>query len=165
MTAAGGSEEGERRRPVRRALALWLVLVVVAVANGALREAWLAPSLGPRGGEVASAVLLSALILVVAYLSIRWIGTRTVRGAFAVGALWLVLTVAFEFLGGRYLFGVEWDELVDDYRFWRGRAWVLVLVTVFFAPWLAARARGLVGPPDGRGPDDPPRTRPGRPDG
>lgn len=160
MTADGSSGEGERRRPMRRALALWLGLVVLAIANGAVREAWLAPSLGPRAGEVASAVLLSALILVVAYLSIRWIGTRTVRGALAVGGLWLVLTVAFEFLGGRYLFGVEWDELVDNYRFWRGRAWVLVLVTVFAAPWLAARARGLVGPSDGRRPGDAPRGRP-----
>jgi hypothetical protein len=53
-------------------------------------------------------------------------------------AVWLLLTVAFEFLAGHYLFGHAWDRLLADYNLAGGRIWVLVLATTMFAP-LAAR--------------------------
>jgi hypothetical protein len=45
-----------------------------------------------------------------------------------VGLYWLLLTVAFEFLGGHYLFGKSWENLPADYNLMRGRVWVAVLV-------------------------------------
>jgi len=67
-----------------------------------------------------------------------------------IGVLWLVLTLAFEFLAGHYVFGNPWSRLWTDYDVLRGRIWILVLVTTLVAPVIAARIRGL-SPGTGQG--------------
>jgi hypothetical protein len=89
----------------RRALLVWVLLVGLAILNGAARETVLTPSLGPAVGHLASSVLLAGLIALTAWLSILWIAPGSARRAWAVGALWMSLTVAFEFLAGHYVFG------------------------------------------------------------
>jgi hypothetical protein len=61
-----------------------------------------------------------------------------------VGVLWLVLTLAFEFLVGHYVFHKSWPALFEDYDLSRGRIWVAVLVVVLIAPLWTARLRGLL---------------------
>ena len=118
-------------------LVIWLVLAVLAVANGAARNAFLTPRLGEQRAHVASTAVLCLVILAVAWASIRWIGPESAAGALLVGAVWLLLTLAFEFLAGHYLFGHPWSRLVADYNLARGRVWVFVLVATLIAPWLA----------------------------
>ena len=50
---------------------------------------------------------------------------------------WLGLTVAFEFLGGHYLFGDSWERLLAAYNVAQGQVWVLVLIATLLAPVLA----------------------------
>lgn len=128
-----------------KALSVWLGLVVLAIGNGGAREAWITPAVGERAGQLISSLLLATLIVLAAYLTIGWIGPRSSPEAFLIGGVWLVLTVAFEFLAGHYLFGSTWEELLANYAFWHGRAWVLVLLATFLAPWITARARDLPG--------------------
>ena len=45
------------------------------------------------------------------------------------GIMWVALTVAFEFLAGHYVFGNSWKRLTADYNVFRGRIWILVLLT------------------------------------
>jgi hypothetical protein len=61
-----------------------------------------------------------------------------------VGLFWLVLTVTFEFLFGRYVAGASWEALLADYDVLRGRLWPLVLLTTLLAPslWGIARVEG-----------------------
>ena len=56
-----------------------------------------------------------------------------------------MLTLAFEFLAGHYLFGNSWERLLADYDVARGRIWPLVLIVTFVTPLLLvlARARRL----------------------
>ena len=61
---------------VLRALLVWVVLLLLAIANGVLREAVLIPRLGGPSGLVLSGLLLSALILVLAWWLLPWIGVR-----------------------------------------------------------------------------------------
>jgi hypothetical protein len=124
-----------------RATLIWLVLVVLAVTNGAVREALISPYLGDYAGHLISTALLASLILVTAWLSIPWIGPPSVRHAWTVGALWMLLTVAFEFLAGHYLFGNSWERLLADYNLLRGRVWPVVLVASLLAPPWAHRVR------------------------
>jgi hypothetical protein len=126
---------------IARALAVWGFLLGLAVVNGGLRDAWLSPSLGEIPGRALSSVLLSLLILLATRLTVRWIGPRTQREALTVGALWVALTLAFEFGVGRYGFGKSWPELLADYDLTRGRIWVLVLIVTCFAPLWTARLR------------------------
>jgi hypothetical protein len=117
-----------------RSFLVWTVLVVAAIANGAVRQALLAPRMSDAAARAWSSVTLSAAILLLAWLTIRWIAPRSRRDAWMVGLLWLALTVAFEFLAGHHLFGTSWGELLAAYDVLGGQLWVLVLATTLLAP-------------------------------
>jgi hypothetical protein len=89
-----------------------------------------------------STVMLCGVILLVTWYTIRWMGTQNARQALAVGALWLVLTLCFEFGAGRYA-GKPWPVILGDYDVTRGRIWVLVPIITFVAPYWVGRMRGL----------------------
>jgi len=129
---------------VMRALAVWLLMLIVASANGALRQAVLIPALGETAGRAVSTVVLAALIALLAWAALPWIAPRTNRDAWSIGAVWVALTLAFEFLAGHYLFGTPWELLLEDYNVGRGRIWILVLIVTAIAPPVCARARGIV---------------------
>ena len=126
-----------------RALLVWVGLLLLAVLNGGVRDTWLSPRMGEGPARALSSLLLSGLILLLTWLTIGWIRPVRPGAALNVGALWLVLTLAFEFLVGHYGFGKAWAELLADYDVRRGRIWILVLVVTVLAPLWAARMRGL----------------------
>ena len=74
----------------------------------------------------------------IAYLTIRWIGAKQTRELLTVGFVWLLLTVAFEFLFGRLVMGLSWDRLGSDYNLLEGGLMPLGLLVLFFSPLLAA---------------------------
>lgn len=117
-----------------RIVAVWMLLLAVAVANGAAREFLLVPRLGAQTGHVVSTIILCGAILAVALVTIRWIAPRGRRGALWVGGTWLALTLVFEFLAGHYVLGNSWETLFTDYNLLRGRVWILVLIATLFAP-------------------------------
>lgn len=125
-----------------KALAVWVGIVVLAVLNGALREAVLVPKFGTVAGFLLSGVFLSALILVVAHLSLPWLGARRPVELFGVGLGWLVLTLVFEFSFGLWQ-GKSWPVMFEAYTFRGGNIWPVVLVVTAVAPYLAAKLRGL----------------------
>ena len=125
---------------IRAALA-WLAILVLAILNGALRQALLIPRLGERVGHILSTSVLSTLVVGVAWIFLPWIRPLTARDAWSIGFLWLALTLGFEFLGGHYLFRTPWDTRLADYNVAQGRIWVLVLVTTLLAPVLIQALR------------------------
>jgi hypothetical protein len=132
--------------PVLKSLVVWFALLVMAVANGALREGVLLKILPRNPAYIGSGVLLIAAILLVAVLTIRWLGVLELTGYFLVGGLWLVLTVAFEFGFGMLVRGRSLASLLDAYRFKDGDIWPVVLVVILLAPAVSAMARGLLTP-------------------
>ena len=124
-----------------KALAIWAGIVVLAVLNGGLREAILIPKLGTAAGLILSGVLLSALIFVVAYLSLPWLGARRSGELAGVGLGWLGLTLIFEFALG-LLQGKSWQVMLDAYTFKGGNTWPVVLVVTALAPYLSAKLGG-----------------------
>ena len=119
---------------LRRAVLIWLAILTVAIANGALREGLLKPRLSDVTAHAVSSLLLSAAVFVITRVTIRWIGPAGPRDGWSIGLSWLALTLAFEFLAGHYLFGTPWPVLLDDYRLMDGRLWVLVLASALLAP-------------------------------
>ena len=126
-----------------RACLVWFAILLVAIVNGAFRQGVLIPRLGDAAAHVGSTVLLSIAVIAVTFFTIRWISPTSVSDCWSMGILWVVMTMAFEFLGGHYLFGKPWVELFADYKINQGRIWVLVLFVTFMAPVTAARLRGL----------------------
>jgi hypothetical protein len=120
-----------------RTVGVWLIILVVAVLNGGVREILVAPRFGAATGHIVSTIILSTVIFLAAQKSISWIDPKSASDAFAVGMIWLLLTLAFEFLAGHYLFGTPWDMLLADYDVVRGRIWVLVLMSTLLAPMWA----------------------------
>jgi hypothetical protein len=125
-----------------RSLAVWFGLVMIAMANGTLREFVITPRWGTAVGHLVSSLLLATLIVVVAWLTIGWIAPATPIAGLRIGAWWLLWTVLFEFGFGR-LRGRSWSVLLADYDLSRGRIWVLVLLATLLGPWLAGRWRGI----------------------
>ena len=127
--------------PLLRSLLAWLVILGLAIANGVLREEFLIPALGKPVGLILSGVLLSLLIVLVAYGLVRYSRDLTASKGLMIGVLWLILTLAFEFSFGRYVQHKSWAELLDAYAFKEGNIWPVVLVVTLLAPYLAFRFR------------------------
>lgn len=138
-----------------RALAIWCGLLIAAFFNGALREMWLMPVFGDPVAHLVSAAILSAIVVAVAWAAIVWLHPHSANEALLIGDEWVLLTIAFEFLAGYYLFGTPWQTLLAQYDVSQGQPWELVLVTMLVAPVAAAFGHHLVR----RGPRFPPRER------
>lgn len=121
--------------------AVWLLLLIVAVLNGAARQAVLIPRFGEQTGHVISTLILTLAIFAVGWLLFPWLSISTHSEAWLVGGLWLTLTVAFEFLAGHFLFKAPWSKLLADYDVMRGRIWLLVLIVTALTPWLVLRIK------------------------
>ncbi len=127
-----------------RSVVVWLCLMVIAIGNGAAREALLVPRLGAAVAHLASTLLLALFILAVAYVAIPWLAPESLGRAVVVGSIWLVLTLAFEFGFGHWVAGKSWQELLQDYNLLEGRVWVLIPILTAVAPAFAAKVRGVL---------------------
>ena len=77
-----------------------------------------------------------------ACFTIRWLGAQRLRELLWVGLSWLLLTVAFEVLFGRFVVGLAWSRIAADYDVLNGGLMPLGLLLLFFSPMLAAHLRG-----------------------
>ena len=117
-----------------RAVLAWLPMVVIAVANGVLREAVLTPRLSELRAHQLSSLTLVLLFALYVWGVRPFLRLRSREQALGVGALWLFLTVLFEFGFGHWIAGHPWEKLLADYDLVAGRLWALVLLWVGLAP-------------------------------
>lgn len=78
----------------RRAVLFWLLLFALAFANGAFRELVLLPWLGPAALPLSGVTGIILMVIAIA-LFVR-MARPGFGAAFAIGAMWLVLTLATE---------------------------------------------------------------------
>ena len=119
----------------------WIPMVFIAIANGAARELFYAPYVGELPAHQISC--FTGIVLFFFYtffLAGRW-PLENYRQAALVGIIWLVLTVAFEFIFGHYIAGNSWNKLLNDYNIPEGRLWALVLISLAFMPSIARKIR------------------------
>src|SRR3954466_6542156 len=116
-------------------VAVWVFILVFAVANGAFREAVLILNLSKPVALVLSGLLLSCIILIIAFGLAHWMRLDTRSRCLSVGLLWLCLTLVFEF-GFGAVRGRSLADMLEPYTFRGGNIWPVVLVVTFFAPWL-----------------------------
>lgn len=128
-----------------RGIAVWWVIIGCESVHGSLRELLLTPRIGSLRAHQVSVVTGSLLILGVATALARWLAVRDPRMLIRLGLLWVVLTVAFEALLGRFVLGMSWSQISADYDLARGGFMTFGLLVLTLAPLIAARLRGLVG--------------------
>lgn len=118
-------------------LLAWFPLVAVAIANGIMREVIYRRFLSELPASQLST--LSFVLLLAAYLALlnrRWRLERSGQ-AWAVGFIWVAMTVIFEFGFGHYIMGHSWSKLLHDYNLLAGRLWLVVLLAILTGPYLA----------------------------
>ena len=136
-----GSDAISRRRLFGRALLAWLILIAVEILHGTVRAIFLVPVVGDFRSRQIGVFSGSILILAVAYVLFPWLHTTDKRSLISVGVLWVVLTVAFEFSLGHFVFGRTWEGLASDYNFLQGGLLLIGMAVLLFAPLIAARVR------------------------
>ena len=117
----------------------WFPMVAIAIANGALRESWYGQHLSELTAHQISTLTAIVLFGVYIWFVVRFWPPTSKAQAIAIGLLWLVMTIAFEFLFGHFVAGHTWERLLHDYNLLAGRVWPLVLVWVAVAPYLYFR--------------------------
>jgi hypothetical protein len=125
----------------------WLGGSVLGVINGIVREATYKRWVGDRA---ANDISVATLILMLGgnffALQRRW-PIPGKRQAAEIGAIWVALTVLFEFGFGHWGDHKSWDELLDNYNLAEGHLWPLVLVWIAIGPTVTrtVAARRLPG--------------------
>ncbi|WP_232700735.1 hypothetical protein [Halobacterium wangiae] len=117
-------------------LGVWVLMAVLAVANGVFRETVIIPRIGEYPGHVLSTLVLVTAILAVAGAYFTTTGTTyTDTELLLVGVGWTLLTVGFEFLVGAAE-GTPVSVTLGQYDVFAGQVWILVPLTLLVAPYL-----------------------------
>jgi len=121
-----------------QALGVWMVMFVLAIVNGVLRNNVYGVRLRDelRAHQISS---FTAIIMFLAtiYAFLRWTNADYAwEDLLVVGGIWTGLTITFEFVFGHYVGGHTWSRLLHDYNIREGRLWILVILTVLVGPFL-----------------------------
>lgn len=114
-------------------------MVLIAVINGTLREAWYGKQLSELHAHQVSTATGVLLFGVYIWALLRLWPPASSSQALAIGILWLGLTIAFEFLFFHYVVGHPWSRILPDYNVFAGRVWVGVLMWITLAPYVFHR--------------------------
>lgn len=140
-----GSSENERKlyrkNLVEKSALIWLVLIGAEIIHGILRAIVLAPLVGEFRSNQIGVFTGAAIIVAIVYLTIRWIGAAQRSEQLAVGASWLVVTVAFEVLFGRFVVGLSWERIGSDYDLLNSKLMPVGLLVLLFSPMVASKLR------------------------
>lgn len=124
-----------------RGIIIWLLLIAAEIVHGVLRGIFLQPWVGQFRANQIGVFTGSAIILCLAYYTVRWIGVKTRTQALLIGAIWLVLTVAFEILFGIFVMRLSWQQLAVSYNLLEGGLMPLGLLLLLFSPLIALKFR------------------------
>lgn len=125
-------------------LAAWFVMLLVSVANGALRDFTYGKQMDVLSAHQISCVTGILLLGVVIAWFVRRYRPESGRHAILVGVFWMTLTLAFEFLFFHYVGGHPWPELWQSYDVLHGQMWPFVLLWVAVAPYVFFRLHRAV---------------------
>lgn len=113
----------------------WFPMLIIAILNGTLRDLWYGKHISELHAHQVSTALAVLLFGVYIWTVLRLWKPVSSRQAFAIGILWLCLTLAFEFGFFHYVMGHPWSELFHAYNIFAGRVWVVILLWITFAPY------------------------------
>jgi hypothetical protein len=113
----------------------WIVLLLAAIANGAVREATYAQWMSELRAHQLSTFIGIALTGVIAWLFAGHFPIGSTIEALQIGGIWIVLTLAFEFIFGLCVAGKSLQTLLQDYNLFAGRVWPVFLLWILLLPY------------------------------
>lgn len=130
--------------PLLRAILLWLVIIAAESVHGALRRYLLSPEVYFALRQV-SVLIGVVIIFAITWLFMSWLRISSARAALAIGALWALLTLAFELVLGR-LTGLGWNRILADYDLAHGGVMALGLLAMGLTPWVVRQLQAARSP-------------------
>ena len=122
-----------------KAFVVWLLMLVAAFLNGALRELLIVRLVGEQVGHVISVFVLSGVIFGLAYLFVTAHRRLPARTLFQIGLFWLALSLLCEFGFFHYAMHEPWEKLLADYNILRGRLLIVVWLITLLSPLLCSK--------------------------
>ena len=115
---------------------LWLVLAIIAIINGMLRETTYGKFLSELSANQISTVTGILFIGIFIFFIHRIWPIKSKNQSWIIGFSWLLLTVAFEFIFGHFVAGNSWVRLLSEYNILAGRLWILFLTWITILPYV-----------------------------
>ncbi len=129
---------------VVKALLIWMLIAIAEVWHGILRVRLLNRRVGDHRARQIGVFNGSAIILLIAWFSVPWIGVNRIGQCLGVGFLWLALMLAFEIAFGRFVFRASWQRIAADFDFRRGGLLSIGMLILWVSPLLVAKLRGVL---------------------
>ena len=117
-----------------KAFGMWIVMLLAACINGAIRETLIVPRVDEQVGHVMGVVVLSRMVFCLAALFVKALGPLPSSTLLHVGIFWLALSLLFEFGFFHYITHEPWRKLLADYNVCRGRLLMLVWLSTLLSP-------------------------------
>lgn len=109
----------------------WFCLMFLAILNGGIREKLYTKQFGELKAQQISTFVLIAVMFAYTYIFQKLFPLTGLDEAKLIGFVWLLLTLAFEFIFGKIVLKKSWKELLANYNFVKGNYWVLIVIWVF----------------------------------
>jgi hypothetical protein len=122
-------------------LLAWVGLVFVAILNGILRVKGYSPYMSELAAHQLSTGIGLGFFSIFFWFLTGTFHLKSSGQALVIGAMWLVLTILFEFIFGHFVMGHPWHQLFADYNILEGRLWSLVLLWTFIGPYVCFKIR------------------------
>lgn len=120
---------------------LWVPTPILGIANAIIRQAVYARYVSELAAHQISTLTICILYGVYVWVVLGFLKLQSRGQAIAVGLLWMVLTILFEFGLGRYVLGDSWSNLLHAYNILEGRVWGLFTIWVALAPYVFYRIK------------------------
>ena len=117
----------------------WFGMMILAIINGGLRDFAYKAQVGDLAAHQISTVVL--IILLAGYfrlLTSIW-PIESATQAWVIGAMWVLMTEAFEFGTGRFISGDSWSKLFQAHNVFAGQVWILIPLWVLIGPYVFFR--------------------------
>ena len=124
---------------IRRGLVVWVVIIIVEMSHGMVRQIVLEPLIGDFRARQVSVLVGSALIIGITFIFVRWLKGSSVFDFVLIGILWVGLTVGFEIVLGRFAMNLSWERIASDYNVAAGGLMPLGLFVMLAAPLMFAK--------------------------
>ena len=128
---------------ILKSMLIWLSIIPLAIANGALREGLLVSLIGDKFANPISGIILCILIYTVSFIFIPKLGKGTKKTYLAIGLLWFFSTVIFETGLGLFM-GIAFIEIINAYNITTGNIWLIVVIFTGFVPYLVAKIKKYI---------------------
>jgi hypothetical protein len=125
-----------------RGVLVWLLVMGLETVHGTLRGLFLVPRVGLEAASRIGWPVGLVIVYVTAWAAARFVGLRTTGALLGLGALWAVLTFAFE-VGIGFARGLDRAAILAEINPLAGGLMVYSLAAMFLAPLVAARLRGV----------------------